>query len=157
MHGKHLELHLLVWKVLYKESLIDWLKYKNRRTYKQMNSRLMLMRMGHSVHISLKFNVQYLASLALSSAISRVSCRFVSSHWAMLRSRVPFCSLSCRCVCLNSATVPNRSFHSLREARGRSMCTGQSILIGQNSYMLTAWSCAAGPLHLLSCCLYSSP
>lgn len=53
--------------------------------------------------------VLHLANFARSSVFSRLSCRFMSSHWATLLSRLVFCSVILRWPCFRSATVPNRS------------------------------------------------
>lgn len=58
---------------------------------------------------SIIFCVCHLVSFARSSVTSRVSCRFMSSHWATLLSRLLFCSFSFRWACLSSATVSNKS------------------------------------------------
>lgn len=56
---------------------------------------------------------QYLASLALSSVISTVSCRLVSSPWDTVLNRLLFCLLILRCACFSSDTVASSSLESL--------------------------------------------
>lgn len=61
--------------------------------------------------------IRHLVSFARSSVISRVSCRFMSSHWATVLSRQLFCSFSLRWACFSSATVLNRSLSPLKPNR----------------------------------------
>lgn len=74
--------------------------------------------------------ILHLASFARSSVISRVSCRFMSSHWATVLNRLLFCSLSLRWACFSSATVPNRSFPSLEPNKQLVVTYENTLVIG---------------------------
>lgn len=66
----------------------------------------------------------HLSNFACSSVISRVSCRFTSSHWLTVLSRLLFCWFSARWARFSSATVPCRSFPSLTTNKQYDYLTG---------------------------------